>query len=298
MSCLSLTWNKLPFQFRRCRNYATLEENEKGQPVRNFFCKAHAHSPHNTPQALVTRFIEKGYACNLEFLAPWVTAWLEELLQCGYVEFTRENLQRLEKVCTSHVGRSNVAIFLLLMAKYTPGFSREWCPTLWYLGLRRLWKLRQSIGPFVITDEDIASMICVKGDMEAWITGMLSYPDMGTIENRNVGWSEVEFYRFLQHLTHIPKYKLWYEEWILSEFPSADSPLWEKALSPVVRRFLQSEEFHRWRAFEKKEWYSWCERILQPIKEELIVASWEPSRVVDWCVDNEDRARILSVWQT
>lgn len=297
--------------FRRCRNWACLETEPDGQVVRGFFCAKHKKSKIVERAALRSRLLVASLARNLENKAPWMFTWVEELLASGYIEIRHVDLQRLEARARylKEEGYSpatyNFAVLLVLIARHVPEFKRSWTPLVWSAAVTHLWKLRQSYGQLTITDRDIASLICVKGDILAFTEGMRLYPNFGAIEDHSqgfreeIGWREPEFYRFLSTLAHMRSTCEWYEEWILEPQPAIDALKAtdaRAALSPVVQRFLTSDEFHAWRKFEKEEWRSQKRLRMESVKEELVAATWEPSRFMDWCLDWEEKREMEERW--
>jgi hypothetical protein len=129
--------------------------------------------------------------------------------------------------------------------------------------------------------------------------GLRAYPDFGTIDTQTIGWSEVNFYRFFDHVLRMGQCDGWSDEWILEDKSAIDAqraPTAPRAASRVVQRLLESEEYHAWRAFQKKEWREEKQARLEPIKEELIASAWYPDRMMDWCVDWEELRDMCARW--
>lgn len=301
--------------YKRCRNWACLEteldEEAHQRQVRGFFCSAHnpTHTRNRSfrPAALRSRLCVGFFGSRLEHKEPWRVHWIEELLASGYLQIRKEDVEKLEQqeVVQPQLwpGPSihNYSVFLLLIARHVPEFQRSWAPRLWACAVQRLWRLRQSYGPLTITDHDIASLICVKGDMAAFVDGLRAYPDLGALDGTTIGWNEVDFYRFFDHVMRIGRQSGWSDEWILEDKAAIDAqraPTAPRATSPVVSRLLQSDEYHAWRAFQKKEWSDEKKARIQPFKEELIAITWHPDRFLTWCLDLEEHRDLTGRWDS
>jgi hypothetical protein len=49
-----------------------------------------------------------------------------------------------------------------------------------------------------------------------------------------------------------------------------------------------------WFLNKKKQFYASLERKIEPIKEELLALTWSPERVMEWCMDDSQRATWIS----
>lgn len=301
MACLGIV-TQVNGTLRRCRNYACLEEEEQNgndgsiQTVRGFFCAKHKKHKSTGRAALRSRLCIGALGSHLE-LCPWQAAWAEELISTGYVEIRRIDLEKMEGQ-NQHI-RTNRAYLLLLFARHVPGFHRSWAPMLWKESIARFWRLRQAYGPITITDADIRTMICVKEDMEAWIDGLSAYPEFGTMDTHQIGYTARDFYRFFDGGVG-SKHCQWKEEWILQpadEIEAARQKAIKTAKSAVIRSLFDSEEYKTWRVFEKREWYAAKKARIEPIKEDIVAMGWHPDRFLNWCLDVEEKKDIMSLWK-
>lgn len=300
MACIAVIETRdRPFM-RRCRNYACLEQEEDGSIVRGFLCGTHRKEKRRrfSHTALRSRLTVGGWGTFLHLNTQFRIKWIEELITSGYVVIRPEDVAKLENQTRAPAA---YAYFLLLIARHVPEFDRSWAPTVWKDAVKILWKLRQSYGPVYITDADIRTLICVKGDMTAWADGLALYPEMGMVNDRPIGFRDVDFYRFFSEPTLKPRWTKigsWAEEWVLQDTKEVDAlkERMQKANSSVVRQVFASEEFYRWRAFEKKEWYGKQDCRIAPYKEELIATTWHPDRFADWCLDWEEKDDIFGRW--
>jgi hypothetical protein len=302
MACLALV-SRGPYRLLgRCRNYACLEEEQQEdgstRTVRGFFCRQHKKHKSTGRAALRSRICVGALGAHLE-LTPWQAYWVEELLSTGYVEIRREDVERMEE--RNKETRRPLAYLFLLFARHVPGFHRSWAPELWKQSVARLWRLRQAYGPIHITNNDIRTLICVKGDMDSWIQGMCAYPEFGTIDEHQIGYTAPDFYRFFDVNLTLPAkpFRAWMEEWVLQpadEIEKGRKIAAAKASSAVIRSLFDSKEYSAWRAFEKREWYERQKLRIEPIKEDIIATGWHPDRFLDWCLDVEEKEDLARNW--
>lgn len=285
MFCIALKRNG-----NLCRNYALLETQNDGSLTRACMCHVHKDS-YTNQERLKQRWLHTrlttGTAMYLQN-DPSRRIHVEECLQHKIVEIQKEDIQSIQLLGNLGIDGRRWAYFLYVCSLHVEGFSPTWNLPLWKACVRQFWIWTQSVGPVSIDWEKICELICVKGDLRLWYLGMSTYPD------HQDGYTEDDFYRFLDTCAKRPE---WSEEFLLEPLDQIEARLAElgepKNLAMTV---LKSERFLRWRLFQKELLREECRFRIFEYKEELLNVGWSPSRILGWCVDWEETKGILSRW--
>ena len=245
--------------YTRCRAFASIESCSDDVVTYKHTCQAHA-----------------TYFDTFTFT--------KELVEClefwpGISQFFKEAFE-LELVCVkeefiaSLANHSKYSYFYLLAARFSQGF-KPWNQPLYKKTFKLMWVWMGRIGPVQITYADLLDMAAIDP-----VPGfsMLIY----TRSSRELSW------RTAAELCAKEK---WFEE-----VYHADQATLER-----THTLTQSNDFAPLRAFEA-EGQGWLTEAKQsyyaiinsriPYKEELLATAWAPERVLDWCVDWEDKSRI------
>ncbi len=300
MSCLAFrdsAWHP-------CRNWATLETLPDGSKVRSFTCRQHANF--FDPTGANCRFrrawfpsrgtFTRGARRNIWYLHndPTRRRFVEAALSHGLIKVTEEDIESLDKggLDSEAVGKL-YACFFALCARHVPSFNHEWPPLgSWSHAVTYLWSLSEKLGPWDCSQETIFEMICTPGRPLAFILGIDTYPFEQA--NRMIQSLEEWFIVLERAATFDP---LWFEEWIhRSERVLGfmkDPYVLKHSSHPL---FHNIPEFQAWLVAKLEAWKETKKRRLEPVKEELIAATWHPDRMQQWCLDLEQRTEMRAMW--
>lgn len=304
MACLAFRdsfWNP-------CRNWATLETLPDGSKVRNFTCKQ--HEDFFDPTGVNCRFRRQWFGPELPRARlrrravyqlehrPVARRFIEQALQHDLVVVKKEDILSLTLTPehgTNQIGNT-LCCFYSLCASYVPGFDKTWCPPgCWEYAVRKMWKLAESIGPWNCTQQTVFEIICVPGRPTDCLTGLLAYPFDD--ENHTIRTAE-EWFIVLERIKRFdPEFFL---EWISSNLMSS---LKESFETPEGKRTLEAnplfkdiDAFEAWRVAKIQSWKDSNKKHLEPVKEELIATTWHPDRMSIWCLDEETKGEMRSLW--
>ncbi len=291
-----------------CRNWATLETLPDGSQVRSHTCKQHADFFDST--GVSCRFRRQWFGPELPGIHlrrrriyrleyhPTVRKCIERILQHGLVLVKKEDILSLT-LTPDHdeedIGNT-LCCFYSLCSAYVPGFDSTWCPPgAWSFAVRRLWKLAESLGPWDCTQDTVFEMICVPGRPRDFLHGLLAY--LFDDEHHTIRTAS-EWYVVLERMQRFdPEFFL---EWISSNLlcnleTCFNTPESKKVLqkNPL---FQDLDAFEAWRVSKIESWKESRKRVLEPVKEELMAATWHPDRMQIWCLDEETKAEMRLRW--
>jgi hypothetical protein len=205
---------------------------------------------------------------------PHVINHVETVLRYGAIEVTKEDTQAI-----AYKGYS--WFLLILIARYTPAFCRQWNDKLWTQTVSRIWLRHDQLGPVKVRFEDLWCMI--QGDpLYEWLLAFGIFP----IRWRNEYTRDEWMYLTLKLLSFDTENKI------------LTSPDLEKGLAQgtKVYKFLPA----LYSLFEDGTFTStildarlalYKKHIdgvnVSSFRDELLAVAWEPSRVVEWCADFE-----------
>lgn len=289
MACIALKSNGRP-----CRNYASLEE-EGGKLVRGFTCSSHKHYFDN-PEEIKRGWIKYSYASYLHHYDR-KRECVETALANGLVKITEEDVKLMRNSSNPMATGRCWGYFILLIARYTEGYSPEWNTRVWIATVMNVWRWIQGVGPVPFTWEDLQALICVKGDswgaLYWWNIGLRLYPDYG---ERGIGFTEEDCFRFFQScLEYDP---VWASE-ILNESEEAWIKQRNKPFAPVdncMMDIITTDRLWNWKVGQLALFKEDCRFKIFELKEEIIAAGWHPDRFMSWCVDWEEKKDMEDRW--
>lgn len=165
-----------------------------------------------------------------------------------------------EDFITSLSNHSKYSYFYFLAAKYSEGF-KLWNIPLYHKTIRILHSWIGRIGPVQMTDADL--LFLVKPDPVPGFYAMLY--------NTHSSWEKIR---------QICVKEDWFEE-----FYHTDEAIHES----IITQFSPNYSNHKEWLLEAKYAYYLNIRARCPFKDELLEVAWIPERVLDWCVDHEER---------
>lgn len=251
---------------KRCRAYSI---------INSATCKPHQNHFNDD---LVSKWIQKNIK-NLEFY-PARRIYIESALKHGLVQVTKEHIASISP-------HSSYTYFILLCARHTD-FVLDWNPKLSAKVLRTLWKRVGAIGPVVITYEDIFAMFRTN-IVSGFYGSLLAYPH----SNAEINW--FEFFelssraQWFQELIHYS-----YNMKVVDEVIVHLKKLSRAEAEHSLLHIFESGEYMAWFLNKKRQFYASLERKIEPIKEELLALTWTPERVMEWCMDDSQRATWVS----
>lgn len=239
-----------------CRNFGEVLEEGEDTITYSGFCHIHRF-----PSLTTKEFYSS--AKNME----WNTGrskHITYLLQEEIFEVKKEDFAKLTK-------ENTYMYFFLLCSRYVKGFHRDWNPVLFDNALINLWQWHNAIGPVEIKLEDFHRLTAVS----SWDIVAKRCPLNKNIEKkwRDWLWKYFETPEGMPHLFD-------------SSFDTAKEGV-EKWL--VTKQLPIQETFIKMMDLSKKVAKAKCRVKVNKIREDLMIATWHPQRVVDWCFDEEDK---------
>ena len=256
---------------KRCRSYSIINSTA---------CNSHKN---HFNRELVSKWIKKKLIKDLEF-HPAHRIYIESALKLGLVQVTKEDIISIPQ-------HSSYTYFILLCARHTD-FALEWNPKLSSKVLRTLWKRVGSIGPVVISYEDIFTMFRTN-IVSGFYGSLLAYPH-SNVEIPN--W--FEFFelsactQWFQEVIHY-SYNMKVVDEVIAHlkklhYDNKDEKH-EKHSKHTLLHIFESGEYMEWFLNKKRQYYASLECRIEPIKEELLALTWTPERVIEWCMDHSQR---------
>ena len=245
----------------RCRAFASIESSSDDVITYKHTCKVHANY-------FNTFKFTKDLVKRLEFW-PGIAQFLKEAFELELICVKEDFMNRLS-------AKSQYSYFYLLAAKFSAGF-KPWNQPLYKKTFRLMWMWMGSIGPVQINYADLLDLAAIDP-----VPGF--YTLLYSRGIRQLSWETV---------AELCAKESWFDVIYHAE-PST--------LEETRNLITQSKNFSlnipsfeadgpAWLAKAKEIYYA---NILAriPYKEELIAIGWAPERVLDWCVDWEDKAYI------
>jgi len=245
----------------RCRAFASIESCSDDLVIYKHTCQTHTNYFDNFKMS-------KELVESLEFW-PGISHFFKEA-------FELELICVKEDFIASLANHSKYAYFYLLAARFSAGF-KPWNQPLYKKTFRLMWVWMGSIGPVQITYADLLDLAAID-PLPGFYTMIYSRG------NRDLSW---------QTAAELCAKETWFED-----LYHVDADTHKRAHTLIT----QSREFIPNPAFEA-EYNDWLIKVRQiyyaniqariPYKEELVAVAWGPERVIDWCLDWEDKSRIL-----
>lgn len=266
--CLALTSKS-----KRCRNYAK-HDNTCAQH------QSHFATAKQTWFKLNARFLR-----SLEFSSAH-RFYVTDALKHGMVYIEEEDIRSLPD-------HSSYTYFIFLCVRFVNGFRIDWNIPLSHRFIKTLWKWYGSIGPVQITNETFFSVI-ESSPEENFYKVIELYPH-GLVPER-------PWFKFFRDCAEQP----WFEEILHSDKNQQrikDSIAFLHKLPIISNRIsllgiLESGRLEDWLEATKYSRYDVLKSRLAPMKDELLSIAWIPERFMRWCLDEEEKSRIRSVWAT
>lgn len=243
----------------KCRAFASIESCSDDLIIYSHTCKAHT-------KYFDTFKFTKSLVESLEFW-PGISEFLKNAFELGLLCVKEDFIASLSN-------HSKYSYFYLLAAKYSEGF-RPWNPPLYKKTFKLMWVWIGRIGPVQISYSDL--MALAKLDP---VPGF--YTMVFSRDSRIMSWMLI--------------YDLCASQDWFEIMYHTDAATHEHHITQSKEHFRQPNELHE----ELQEWFtlikdSYYKNIRQriPFKEELNAIAWCPERVVQWCLDEEDKARII-----
>jgi hypothetical protein len=232
-----------------CRNYAEVLEENEDVITYSPFCHIHKHP------TITWKRLARGM--------EWSTA------RCTHLSFLLEHelLEVKKEMFATLDPEKNYVYFVLLCARWLPGFHRSWNPQLFDEAVTYLWKWHMAIGPVQIKTEDFHTLTKVSS------------------------WDLVAKRCPLPH--HAWKTWLWKffetEEGIALLFDtSLDDGIDEVQTWLATKTVAMTDIFQKQMKLSKAVGKAKQRVKMNMIRKDLMELTWHPDRVVDWCFDNED----------
>jgi len=206
---------------------------------------------------------------------------IEDWIRLDLVEIHPEPIGLL-----SIEGKVRWAYFWMTCAKHNK-IRPEWNPKLHLevVGQLFTWWNGITIGPFIITTEDILPSICVKGNCQVFYQSLLMFP--GRLMAGRA--SEDTIFRLLDDAARL--YPEWFLEFWMTSEPRAEAELLSKSHHPMAR-ILEGERMQNWLGGQKRKFYE--RRLL--FTEELLAVTHHPSRFANWTMDWKERSEFMARW--
>jgi hypothetical protein len=201
--------------------------------------------------------LNKNLIESLEFWGG-ISEFLKEAFDLGLICVKEDFITGLSN-------HSKYSYFYFLAAKYSHGF-KFWNIPLYHKTIRILYSWIGRIGPVQMTDAEFLHL--VKPDP---ILGFYS-----VLYNTHWPWETVR---------QLCAKEDWFEE-----FYHTDESIHES----IITQFSPNYSNHKEWLNDAKYRYYQNIRDSCPFKDELIAAAWVPERVLDWCMDAEERDYLLS----
>ncbi len=242
-----------------CRNYGEVLEESDDIVTYNHFCHIHKH------HHLSWKDVKKR-ARNMEW-SVGRTTHVTHMLEHQLFSVKKEEFAELD-------AEKNYVWFTLQCAKHTPGFHRDWNPSVFDASVKRLWTWLHMIGPVQVTIQD-----------------------MHVMANKS-SWSLVAKFCPMNELTK-PTWRKWM--WSYFETEEGKAHLFDTSLDDEIDEVQQvlarhptmlKEEidvFKKQIELSKSVAKAKCRVRMNIFREDLVRNTWHPDRVVDWCFDEEDK---------
>lgn len=216
---------------------------------------------------------------------------MEECISLGIIS---PNKQRIELLKDHDRLYDRYAYYIMLCAKYG-SIQPSWNRSFWKKIVRQLWFWHgtHAIGPVTISWGDMIPMLCVKGDIGAFYSGLLAFP----LER----WEHVaEDYNWTYFLDLcVDADPVWFLEFWMTDAHVHAAAL---ALAPPkdqthpIMKFLRGEVFASW-LIRKKELFYYLQRIPCAIKGEIVAVANHPVRYRDWTLGCEEKDNLEAAWK-
>ena len=200
--------------------------------------------------------LTKGLVESLEFW-PGISEFLKEAFQLELICVKEDFIASL----TAH---SKYSYFYLLAARFSYGF-KPWNQPLYQKTFKLIWAWMGRIGPVTITYLDLFDL--------AKIDPVPGFYTMLYSRTRQISWATI---------FELSSKEDWFENMYHTE-------------EAIHKHYTQTQDFR----IEYMNWFLDAKGVYfntilarYPYKEELIEVAWSPERL-DWCLDEEDKERIL-----
>ena len=239
-----------------CRNFGEVLEENTDTITYSGFCHIH-RLPNVTPKQLykLARHMEwsTGRCTHITYL-------LEEKV----VEVKKEDFAKLS-------ADNNYTYFVLLCARHVKGFHRNWNPFIFDNAVTYLWQWRNAIGPVTITLEDFHTLTAVS----SWDIVAKRCP---LNEHTEKSWRDWlwKYFETEEGKAHLFDVKL-------------DESVAEVNKWLLTKQIRMEETLRIIIHYSKKVVKIKCRVRTNKIREELLIKTWYPERVVDWCFDEDDK---------
>lgn len=270
--CLALTRKWKP-----CSNYASLEQGETGI-LRDFTCSIHKGF-FDEPESIKEKWFhanQGGYAHYMH-ISPWTMQWIESCLSTGIVTITREDIEALQPEPRLLRTSPKWSYFFLLCARHVDGFQYSWNPRLWDICVGTLWFWSRRVGAVQITNQDLQSLICVKGGLYEFYKGV----ELGLKEMSDNDW----FQFFDNCVANQPE---WFEVFI--GIPIEEHKKYVRGVTALAR-------YTAWILTKKKHMFDRHKERVAKTSEELIAVTHHPSRVFPWTFSSEELVALNMRWR-
>ena len=173
----------------------------------------------------------------------------------------------------------------------------SWNPELWAVAARTLWKWCYSIGPIYIS---ICSILAIAkhetNHILPFYSLLLTYPHDTQEEYQYSKETWIHFCTiYLGSLEPVEA-----EQFLLDEgHPEQETFLMEalkKMRHPPLLLYLKEGALSGWLEEKKRALLEEKQSTVRTVKEELVSTTWVPKRVLDWCVDEEEKKGLLERW--
>ena len=263
--CYALKENLQP-----CRNYGMVLERTEDTILYSPYCKKHQR--------------ERGtfYTVSLEF-HDRVRNYMERGLKDGVLDISEQFVRNL----SNRGPNRNITFFILLLARWLPGFKRDWCPIIFDRSLGSLLVKMESEGPIQVTINDIITMAkCVGTPSEGFFAVLKGFPE----ERAMYEPSRDKWYGYVLDMLD--------SDWgksVKLDSKILDSINWDSMkefcrdrhmsnLVPLVQSGLLYDMVKK----AKEDLYQEARNRIVGVKEELLEITWsDPIWVKDWCMEWE-----------
>lgn len=279
-TCLAIL--RKPTGMKGCRNYATFIKDENGKETRSTTCDIHKD------------YFNRSYNENLSKCSAYLhyqnagVRWrMEECISLGIIS---PNKQRIEVLKDHDRLYDRYAYYIMLCAKYG-SIQPSWNRSFWKKIVRQLWFWHgtHAIGPVTISWGDMIPMLCVKGDIGAFYSGLLAFP----LER----WEHVaENYNWIHFLNGcVEADPVWFLEFWMTDADVHAAALVPQDQTHPIMKFLRGEEFASWLSKKKQEFY--LGRIPCEIKGDIVAVANHPVRYRDWTLGCEEKDNLEAAWK-
>jgi hypothetical protein len=284
-TCLAICRNRLG-DLKGCRNYAAILKDDGGNEYRSITCGIHKDYFKNENEAL------RNSTSHLHYHLEGIRDRVEECISLGLIGPKKEFISNLTD---NHRVYPRFAYYILLCAKYGK-IQPSWNRKFWKKITAKLWEWHGSyvIGPVLINWQSMQSMLCVRGDIEVFYSGLLAFPiTRWEHVSDDKGWLY-----FLEECSNT--YPVWFMEFWMTDASKHTEILNELRKDAHMRdhpliKFLGGEIFAKW-LLRKKETFYLLQRILYSLKNQIMAVASHPGRHCDWVLTNEEKQGIEERW--